>query len=86
MTVKIRSRYLQICSEGISFDPEDPRNEKIDCISKTKQEFKDDCDLNVILTRYRETGLIDVPIHEMFYGDFSHVTDYAEAFEVDRYN
>lgn len=82
MTVKIRSRYLQISPEGISFDPDDPRNENVDCISQTKQEFKDDCDLNVILTRYRETGLIDVPVHEMIYGDFSNVKDYSQAFEI----
>lgn len=75
----IRSRYSQVASEGISFDPDDPRNTHVDCVSQTKQEFKDDCDLNVILKRYRETGLIDVPVHEMIYGDFSNVEDFQKA-------
>lgn len=82
MTVKIRSRYLPVHSEGISFDPDDSRNIGVDCLSKTKQEFKDDCNINLIVARFQETGLIDVPVHEIFYGDFSEVKDYAQAFEI----
>jgi len=45
-------------------------------VSRTKQSFKDDCDINVITAQYVRTGLLShvnrqVPI----YGDFSQATD-----------
>lgn len=47
---------------------------------RTKQEFRDECDINVILARYKRTGQI-THISEKIprYGDFSQVGDYLQA-------
>lgn len=49
---------------------------------RTRQEFKDECDVNQILRKFAKTGLAThmakgVPQ----YGDFSNVTDYQTAIE-----
>lgn len=48
--------------------------------SLTKQSFKDECDINVILKRYKLTGLVEhVQSARGGYGDFTQVTDYQSA-------
>lgn len=47
--------------------------------SRTKQSFKDECDVNNILKKYKESG---IPPREMgpgAFGDFSNVTDFQSA-------
>ncbi len=47
--------------------------------SKTKQSFKDDCDINKIVKRHAQTGLWDhVGKREPHYGDFSKAQDLKE--------
>lgn len=49
-------------------------------ISRTKQAFKDECDINKILSKYHKTQLLQhVNTHQGSYGDFSHATDYQTA-------
>lgn len=51
--------------------------------SMTKQSFKDECDINLIMKRFRLTGQITNSIEpsQMTYGDFSDVPDYRTALE-----
>lgn len=45
----------------------------------TRQEFKDECDINVIMSQYVTRGIIPVSVGIGTYGDFSEVGDYMEA-------
>lgn len=45
----------------------------------TKQEFKDDANINVIMARYIKTGQVPVHNREAFYGDFEDVDSYLET-------
>lgn len=49
-------------------------------VSKTKQSFKDECDINQILMRWRKTGeLAHLATRQPTYGDFTNATDYLDA-------
>lgn len=48
--------------------------------SCTHQSFKDTCDINLIMARYKKTGLIDhVNTLSQRYGDFSDIGDYQDS-------
>lgn len=47
--------------------------------SRTKQSFKKQCDINVIMKKYEKTGLITHTKQHGHYGDFTNVTDYHAA-------
>lgn len=50
--------------------------------SKTRQSMKDETDINRILSRYVQTGLLNhVAMKTPVYGDVSQVRDYREAIE-----
>lgn len=50
--------------------------------SRTKQSFKDECDINRIMKRHAQTGLIDhLSTREPHYGDFSAAVDLHTAME-----
>lgn len=45
--------------------------------SRTKQSFKAECDINNILKKYRDTGILThTRDSQPLYGDFSEITDY----------
>lgn len=49
-------------------------------VSLTKQSFKDECDINVLMRRYEKTGLVDhVNTHQGNYGDFINAPDFHSA-------
>lgn len=51
--------------------------------SKTKKSFKNECDVNNILKKYKATGVINhVNGAQPQFGDFSDVKDYREALDV----
>jgi phage internal scaffolding protein len=51
-----------------------------DLPSRTKQEFKDECDINNIVKRYKKTGVIThYKNTNGVYGDFSNPVDYQTA-------
>lgn len=51
--------------------------------SLTHQSFKDECDINRILHKYRKTGLIDhVNRYQGQYGDFSEVESFQDALQI----
>lgn len=51
--------------------------------SLTKQSFKEECDINVILRRFEKTGqLPDLIKQNPTYGDFSDVASYHEALNI----
>jgi len=45
----------------------------------TKQSFKDECDINVLMRRYETTGLLPVGVGVAKYEDFSEVGDFMQA-------
>ena len=47
---------------------------------KTKSEFAEECDINMIMSRYRKTGQLPVNTRAaaIRYGDFSQVPDFAQ--------
>lgn len=50
---------------------------------RTKQAFKDDCDINKIIARYEKTGMIEnLSKGTPFYGDVSDILSYQDALEV----
>lgn len=48
---------------------------------KTQAQFKDECDINRIMKRYKNTGIPPAARRGGVYGDFSNVGDYREALE-----
>lgn len=58
---------------GVSFDPDEGR---------TQQNFRDECDINVIVERFGLTGELPQSLSVPQSGDFSGVTDYHSAMNV----
>lgn len=59
-----------------------PEPVRIDCskdAGRTKQSFKDECDINRIMKKYQNTGVLPVGIGVGQYGDFYDVDDYMSA-------
>jgi len=52
--------------------------------SRTKQSFKDECDINVIVKRFGVTGMLPQNVRAPMYGDFTMVGDFRSAMEVIR--
>jgi len=50
-----------------------------DDLSRTKQSFKEECDINTIVRKFGVTGLVPVPSKLPTYGDFTGVIDYQTA-------
>lgn len=54
--------------------------------SMTQQQFSAECDINNIMKKYDNTGLIThLAKRPAMYGDFSQITDYQEMLETIRY-
>ncbi|AXH77992.1 MAG: internal scaffolding protein [Microviridae sp.] len=71
--MEVRHRYMGKIDAGrINF---------ADQVSRTKQEFKDECDINMIMRRYQRSGIFPVGVGVGTYGDFSEVGDYLQAQE-----
>ena len=47
--------------------------------SRTKQSFRDECDINNILRKFNVTGQLPAGSVQPQYGDFSGITDYQSA-------
>lgn len=47
--------------------------------SRTKQSFRDECDINNILRQFNVTGQLPIDGVQPQYGDFSGITDYQSA-------
>lgn len=47
--------------------------------SRTKQEFKMECDINEVIRRWTKTGILPPPRAPEKYGDFTEVNDYQSA-------
>lgn len=61
------------------------RKPVVDCSvvpGRTKQSFKKDCDVNVIMRKYAKTGVMDPAVLEKrkgVYGDFTGIEDFMEC-------
>lgn len=75
--MKFATKYNPPPSPSVSF-ANDP--------GMTDQSQKDDCDINRIMARYRETGFLVDPLHpgtrQPIFGDFTEIPDYQGALEV----
>lgn len=49
--------------------------------SLAQQNFKDDCDINVLMERFKVTGVMPAGVRVPTYGDFTGVSDYRSAVE-----
>lgn len=47
--------------------------------TRTQQQFKDDCDINVIIKRAQKTGVLPMTQQNLQYGDFTNLTDYQTS-------
>lgn len=65
----VHDRFNPPAVDGLSCDDE----------SRTKQEFKDECDINRIMARALRSGQFPPAVSVGRYGDFSEVGDYQEA-------
>lgn len=54
---------------------------QLDCSQDglTRQEFKDECDVNVLMKRYQRTGILPGDPSAGSYGDFTNLPDFMEA-------
>lgn len=46
------------------------------------QEFKDECDINFLMKKYKANGVIKQSLKPPFYGDFASIPDYQEAMNI----
>lgn len=72
--VILRSMFnydTDVASVETGLDCQDP--------SLAQQQFKDECDINVILERFNVTGQLPVSPLQPQFGDFSGITDYQTA-------
>lgn len=74
MSVQVFDQFRLPPSEPLVCPPEE---------GMTKQSFKEECDINVLLARYEKAGFLP-PFDGMQFGDFSDVPTFQEAFEIVR--
>jgi len=74
LTIKIRKRFDEYKSKDYA---KESKGE-----SMTQQQFKEECDVNNILAKYRKTQMLThINKHEGKFGDFSNVDDYHTSLE-----
>nr|DAM31243.1 MAG TPA: Scaffold protein [Microviridae sp.] len=73
--MKFQHAYSEPCRDSDLVCPEE---------SLTQQSFKDDADINVMLERFRVTGVMPQGIVMPSYGDFNGISDYRSAVEAIR--
>jgi len=73
-TVFIRSNYNYNVSE-VSAES----GLRCEDVSRTQQHFRDECDINTILTKFNVTGVLPENPLPPRYGDFSDIGDYHSA-------
>ena len=86
--VQVKGRFSYKLSPGICFSKDNSQS-----VSRTKQSFKKEADINCIMAKYSKTGvLVDpsrIPTRMPQFGDFSSVVDYQglcnKKIEVDNY-
>ena len=62
---------------GIAFNPK-VETER----SMTKQAFAEECDINNVMKKYEQTGVLPEGTRELLYGDFSDVGSFQEAQDI----
>lgn len=69
------------CPFATAYSPKERLITKIEGPSMTKQEFKDECDINTIMAKYMQTGIIDfVNKHQAQYADVAAI-DFQTALD-----
>lgn len=60
----------------------DRRRVQLDCScdpGRTRIEFQDECDINVLMRKYQQSGILPGDRERFRYGDFHHLPDFMEA-------
>lgn len=74
MDTKFRTLYNPHPPRKFSYQPEGE--------SLTQQQFKEECDVNNILSKYRRTGMVShLAKHQGNFGDFSSVEEYQVSLD-----
>lgn len=69
-----------IVTFNTAYKPHPPKRQFFKLPSRTKQSFKDECNINTILHKYQKTGLVDhVAKHAGRYDDLGSSADYHTA-------
>lgn len=76
MKARITGRFEYPESDGVVFDTANPLS-----VSKAKQSFRKEADINFLMSRYQKTGVLVDPVmmpngRRPFYGDFTQVGDF----------
>lgn len=67
-----------VIHDGLINLPPDSPLECLD-VTRTVQDAKDECDINLIMARYQRTGLMPEGIGTGTYGDFSQALEFQDA-------
>lgn len=67
----VRNYFSERLPVTVEFDPEKE--------GRTQPEFKESCDVNYILKKYNQTGVLKVNAKTPKFGDFSQSVDYQDA-------
>jgi len=86
MKFKFRTRFSAIGDKvdpGVLFPGDDAPAEVLKRERRVKSEFKDECDINLIMARYRKTGILPESARSAAarYGDFGQVPDFMQMQE-----
>lgn len=84
--VLFRTRFMAPFSSvdpGVGFPGDDAHPDVLKRERRTKQEFKQDCDVNLIMAKYRKTGILpeSAKAAAARYGDFSQIPDFMQMQE-----
>ncbi|AXH76961.1 MAG: internal scaffolding protein [Microviridae sp.] len=83
---------LRVDPDGFVIVVRNPYNYDVDAVSRetglactdptrTQQQFKDECDINVILERFGVTGHLPLTTLQPMAGDFTEITDFHGAMQ-----
>lgn len=72
--MEFNKRYNRVRPEGIEFED----------TGMTKPEFKESCDINFILAKYHNNGILPIMKSPALFGDYSNALDFHQAQEIVR--
>lgn len=73
--------------ERVTFDNVDPTTGEVDCPSMTKQEFKNECDINNVIKQFKPhhmAAMLQANLNSGLYEDLPDDTDYQAALHLIR--
>lgn len=79
----LRSAYTPGKRKQVTFEVVDRKTGELGALSRTRQEFAKECDINEIMANYKRTGVVShVNEARPQYGDFANLPDLHRAMEI----